>query len=88
MENTQNNQTELALEQMETFAMFMNAIDNASNTLNTLSGFLPYLDFSNSDMIQKYYESISYFAKGINSIKLGFFEYAASHQIELQDIQN
>lgn len=88
MDNLELNNNNFELEQMETYVMFIDSIDKASKALDHLSSAIVHLDFTNPQMIQKYYNSLSHFVKGIECLKLGFCEYAGSHNINLEEIKD
>lgn len=81
----ENPQMSLELEQMETYAQFLDALDSAVQAMNKLSDSAPYLNFDKHTMIQKYYDSLSGICSGMNSLKEGFYQYAGSHNIDLEE---
>lgn len=74
---------QLQLDQMQTYADFMSALEAASQALEKISDAAPYLDFSNQQMIQKYYNALGKICSGMSKLQEGFFEYAGSHKLEL-----
>jgi len=81
----QNPLMSLELEQMETYAQFLQTLDSAVLAMNKLSDSAPYLNFNKHSMIQKYYDSLSGICSGLNMLKEGFYEYAGSHNIDLKE---
>lgn len=83
--NNNKTQYQLELDQMETFAQFLESLANATKALETISGAAPYLNFNNESMIQRYYDSFTEFCLGMNSLKQGFYYYAESNNIYLEE---
>lgn len=83
---TNNNpQYNLELDQMETYAQFLDTLASASIAFQKISDASSYLNFNRQEMIQQYYDSLTGFCSGMNSLKEGFRAYAESHNIDLEE---
>lgn len=83
---TNNNpQYQLELDQMETYAQFLETLASASQAIAKISDAAQYLNFNKEHMIQHYYDSLAGFCSGMNSLKEGFYNYAGSFNIELEE---
>ena len=83
---TNNNpQYNLDIDQMETYAQFLETLATASKAFSQVSDAAHYLNFNSHTMIQKYYESLSGICSGMNMLKQGFAAYAGSYNIDLEE---
>jgi len=83
---TNNNpQYNLDIDQMETYAQFLETLATASQAFSKVSDAAHYLNFNSPTMIQKYYESLSGICSGMNMLKNGFAAYAGSYNIDLEE---
>lgn len=83
--NNNNTQYQLELDQMKTYAEFLESLSHATQALEVITGAAPYLNFNKQEMIQKYYDSFAEFCLGINGLKKAFYYYAESNNIYLQE---
>ena len=86
---TDNNELkQLELEQMHTYAEFLEAFEALTKVVDALSNAAPYLNFTNPEMIQKYYNSLFKTSYGFSKLTEGFYEYSGSNNIDLEEPTN
>jgi len=78
-------QYDLELNQMETYAQFLDTLASAAEAFQKITDAATYLNFNKEEMIQQYYDSLTGFCLGMNSLKEGFYNYAGSFNIDLEE---
>jgi len=78
-------QYNLQIHQMETYSRFLSALSSASEAFKKIADAATYLNFDRQEMIQSYYDSLAGFCSGMNSLKEGFYNYAESFNIQLEE---
>ena len=74
---------ELEQIKIEVFSNLMNTVDLARQSMDKLNESIIYLDFTNQDMIQSYYNSIQDIERGLNYFKEAFWHNAKAYGINL-----
>lgn len=85
MTHNTNPQHEFQLEQMKVGLDLIHTVENASRVMTQLSDAVVYLDFTNENSIQSYYDSLGRMIFGLNCLKAGFRSLAESYNLELVD---
>jgi hypothetical protein len=78
---TTTNQLELT--KIELFSNLMNTVDLARQSMNKLNESIIYLDFTNQEMIQSYYDSIQDIEQGLHYFKEAYWHNAKAYGISL-----
>jgi hypothetical protein len=78
---TTTNQLELT--KIELFSNLMNTVDLARQSMNKLNELIIYLDFTNEDMIQSYYNFIQEIEQGLHYFKEAYWHNAKAYGISL-----
>jgi hypothetical protein len=68
---------------IELFSNLMNTVDLARQSMNKLNELIIYLDFTNEDMIQSYYNFIQEIELGLHYFKEAYWHNAKAYGISL-----
>jgi len=78
---TTTNQLELT--KIELFSNLMNTVDLARQSMDKLNELIIYLDFTNEEMIQSYYNFIQEIEQGLHYFKEAYWHNAKAYGINL-----